>query len=277
MKILTKKLGKTLLGAAIIACMTSCSQTSENARISFDSYSSVSAYSLVESAADFDRPTDVICCDSVSLVLPLTLDKTDVNTVRDVILKEAFGEKAVSVEKAMHNWLDKAAKEQPYKTVMVPNSEICNAVAFNIVRGFVVYLSPKVLVYCVNHETMMPGAANGLSTRKYVNYILNDGGKLLTLKDLFTPEGLAQLPGMIAQQAEKYVEYAGNVSISAIPDDDSFYLSSEDEIVFHYDPMEVGPHSLGDVEIAFYPAELVHQMTPQAVKFFGLEDLLRDF
>ena len=277
MKTLTKKIGTFVLGLTALLSATSCTQTSENARISFDSYSASSTYSMIGSASDFNRPTDVICCDSVSLVLPLTLDKTDVNRVRDLILEEAFGQKAMSVEKAMHTWLDNAAKEHSYKTVMVPYSEISNAVGINVVRGFVVYLSPKVMVYCVNHNTMMPGAANGLSTRKYVNYLLEDGGKILTLQDIFTPEGLAELPSLIASQAEKYIEYAGNVSITETPRDDSFYLSSEDEIVFHYDPMEVGPHSLGDVEIAFYPAELVHQMTPAAIKLFGLEDILRDF
>lgn len=273
---LTKNLLLTIAGAAGLM-MSSCGQSGQNANIAFESFSSSNTYSLVGSAIDFDRQIDVICSDSVSIVLPITLDSTKVNKLREAIVNEAFDQKGMPIEKAIHNWFDSKTSETPYQTVEVPGLDDSQAAqGYNIVRGYVVYLSPRILVYCVNKVSMLPGAAHPMAYDRYINYILDGKGTILTLNDLFTAEGQQQLPAMIADQAEKNIEYAGNVSITELPDENNFYISSEGQIVFCYDPMEVGPYSLGSVNVPFYPTELATVMTPQALKAFRLEDLIAE-
>lgn len=272
------KMMTTAAAAAAAIVLVSCGQTSEDARISFNTYSASSTYSLIGSAGDYNQATDVICTDSVSLVLPITLETAKTQPLRDIILETALGEKATSVEKAMHSWLDAQAKAMAdgnYPTATLPSSEAVNAIGGTTVSGFVVDLDSQKLVYCVTNTSMIAAGANSMTTRRYINFILADGGKVLTLADLFTPAGLAQLPAMINEQAKTNTVYADNdVTITELPDDKGFYLSSEGEIVFSYDPMEVGPHSLGTIEVGFVPAQLVNLMTPEAIKLFGLTDLV---
>ena len=62
-------------------------------------------------------------------------------------------------------------------------------------------------------------------------------------------------------------------TITDLPCDNNFYISSEGEIVFSYQPYEVASYAQGIIDIPFYPYELVSYMTPYAINFFGLTDL----
>ena len=261
-----------VLLCALCVRLTSCSDKDNKNNLVFESFNATYTYSWTGSAADYRHENDRIMCDSASMVLPVILDGNSTAQLRDTILYRAFGQNAATAIEAFEKWSASDAKECGYETK--PDTVMFNdADGFRIVQGHVVNLTVNLMTYCIVTSTYLPDAANGYETMDYINYYLPES-RFIFLKDIFTPEGLEKLPELIAKQAENNSRYAGEVDITSLPENDNFYLSSEGEIVFSYQPMEVGPHSLGNVQVAFLPAELVNYMTAPAVKMFGLSDLV---
>ncbi len=269
-KILSLSLIAVAVGAGV--GLSSCGNSSENAQTAFNEYTKSNSYTLVGSAADFGSDADVTINDSVAIVLPVTLGGHDVQALRDTIMARAFNVGATSIENAINQYMTAASEQYGYKTAAA-NTPADQADGFQRVQGQVVNLTPSLMSYVITTSSYQPGAANGLQTKDYINYSLTEN-KFVTLSDLFTEQGLEQLPVAIAEQAQANPVYADVVAIEDLPQGGNFYLSSEDEIVFSYQPMEVGPHYLGNVQIAFFPAELVKYMTPAAIQLFELQDLV---
>lgn len=264
------------LVAALALVATACSDSSKDATLSFDSYTGSQTSRLEGSAKDFMQDTDVVYFDSVSLVLPITLNDCDVAVLRDTITSYALNVKGKPIRAAIDEFLSATSDAQGYKAVPLSAAQSKGsdlAQGFDIVSGFVVNLTPEILVYCVRNEGYQAGAAHGLTTRRYINYLIKDKGQVITLNTLFTKDGMRALPERIADQAEAMSDVIGATSVSALPADGNFYISSEGEIVFSYQPYEIASYAQGTVDIAFYPYELVDFMTPAAIKLFHLEDL----
>lgn len=241
-----------------------------------ESYTLGNSYALLGSAQDYGQDSDVTMHDSISMILPLMLNGCDASAVCDSILMHAIGRPAQGdVMKACREWLDSTmadmAGESGFEAATIVGG-VSDPSGFNLVQGRIVNMTPAVLTYCISTSSYLPQAANGLETLEYVNYSLSEN-RMILLTDLFTPEGLKQLPQVIAEQAQINPRYRGEVDIETLPEGNNFYLSSEGEIVFSYQPMEVGPHSLGNVQVAFYPEELVGYMTGKAIENYGLQDL----
>lgn len=258
--------------AALPAFMSSCGEKGPKPlKTVFETYGKAHTYVLEGVKSDFVEDDDMSVCDSVALILPVTINDIDTKAFCDTIIWYALGQKDLTAFEAIDKWLEETAAETGYKfhdTNVAPNL----ADGFEFVEGRIVNMTSDLLTYCIANSSMHPGAANGLYTLTYLNYSLKSNS-IVRLSDLFTPEGLKALPEVIARQAEDNPRYAGELNIDSLPEDGNFFLSSEGEIVFSYQPMEVGPHSLGNVQIAFYPAELVDYMTPAAIREFGLTDL----
>lgn len=260
-----------LLAAVAVSCTESAPRT---ATLSFDTYTGSRTYTLQGSAKDFMQDSDVVYFDSVSLILPLKLGTARTSTLRDTITQYALGVHGKPVARSIDTWLHLTAGLQGYKIVEDTRAADADvAQAFDIVSGFIVNLSSEMLVYCVRYETYHAGAAHGLTVRRYINYLLEGEGKVLTMRGLFTPEGMKKLPERIAQQAQAISDQIGSTSVSALPADNNFYISSEGEIVFSYQPYEIGSYAQGTIDIPFYPYELVDYMTPEGIAVFHLEDL----
>lgn len=215
---------------------------------------------------------DIVCRDSVSLVVPMTLAGQDASPLRDSILQRAFGISDLPVHQAMDKWMEENEHESGsgYKTETASATQAPDG--FTRILGYVSYMSSRTIVYTIATDTYAPGAANGYTTADYINYSMANK-EFISLADIFTPAGLKALPKLIQQQALNNPEYDGNVNITALPEAGNFYISSEGEIVFSYYPTEVGPHYLGTVQVAFYPYELMDYLTPRAKIMFNLTDL----
>ena len=271
-------MNKSLLSAAILTAVTAvmtmgCSESGPKPLESrFETYGKSHTYILQGLKSDLGgEDNDMSECDSVSLILPVMLNNSDTKDLCDTILSRALSVKGLDPFDAIDKWLAATAAESGLQTVdTVLRSEITDG--FQIIQGKIVNMTSDLLTYCISNSVMLPGAANGLYTLDYINYSLTEK-RVITLSELFTPDGLKKLPAVIADQAENDSRLAGNVDIESLPESDNFYLSSEGEIVFSYKPMEVGPHSLGNVQVAFLPEELVPYMTPAAIRAFGLSDL----
>lgn len=268
--------------AALISILsaTSCSQTDTpqpepKADICFNIVHADNTYSLIGSAADFYSDSDIVCNDYINLVIPSRIQNNDISALTDSILSLATDTivRSADPQSAVAEWISKTAAQSGYKTqAHAPSKQ--NVDGFDHVNGFVVSLTDNTLVYCINASMYAPHAANGMTTRSYINYMITGGGRMLSLSDLFTPEGLKELPATIAERAADMAQYAGMVDIDDLPQGGNYYISSEGEIVFSYYPMEVGPHVLGTVEIPLYPSEVLDYLTPLAIDIFGLQDLV---
>ncbi|MCH5219944.1 MAG: DUF3298 domain-containing protein [Muribaculaceae bacterium] len=257
---------------AIMSFNCGCASNDNEQRLTvFETYTKSKVYEMTDSGHNLGAQTDITVCDSLALIMPVTLYGRQADMLVDSILSRALDIKGKSVNEAVESWVSPVVTETELPVKEVQLSPLM-AEGFQIVNGTIVNFTPQLLVYCIGTSTYYPGAANGLETLDYINYSLTDN-KILSLSDLFTENGLSELPKLIAEQASTMPAYKDEVDITQLPANDNFFLSSEGEIVFCYQPMEVGPHSLGSVMVAFYPYELVSYLTPYAINFFDLHDI----
>lgn len=270
-----KSLHLSILTAAAIALgAASCSQSADNATIAFDTYQGSATYRLEGTAEEFGDENDIIYADSVSLILPLTLNNCDIEALRDTITSYALGVKGKSIAHAINTWLQTMADNHGYKAVPTTAADNVDvAEGYDFVSGYVSNLTTDLLVYCVRTDSYEPRAAHGITVRRYINFKLDGKGEVITLDRIFTPQGLAKLPARIAEQAEAMSDIIGVTAVSELPADGNFFISSEDEIVFAYQPYEIASFAQGSINIPFYAYELIDFMSDEGIALFGLEDL----
>jgi hypothetical protein len=210
----------------------------------------------------------------VSLTLPLKLYDCDVATLRDSITSYALGVKGKPIAHAINMWLKESADNQEFKAVPTTTNDNTDiAQGYDFITGYVAHLTTELLVYCVRTESYEPGAAHGITLRRYINFLLEGKGEVITLDRIFTPKGLAKLPARIAEQAEAMSDIIGVTAVSELPADGNFYISSEGEIVFSYQPYEIASFAQGTINIPFYAYELIDYMSDEGIALFNLEDL----
>lgn len=231
-----------------------------------------SADSLVEMGLE----SDALYSDSVSLIMPKSLRGCDVTELRDSIVSIALQIKGVPVEKAVCQWIDTMGMRQDFSPEKISDTWNDQKDAVDIASAFVVNLTPRVLVYCITNDGYFRGAAHGSSNRRYINFDMAGKGSIITLERLFTAEGLKKLPALIAARAESMSDNIGATTITELPENGNFFLSSEDEIVFSYQPYEVASYAQGFIEIPFYAYELFDEMTPYAIDYFGLQNFVTE-
>ncbi len=271
-----KRYHLSLLAAAglMLGLASSCSQSSDNATIAFDTYQGSMTYRLDGSAEQLMQDSDLIYADSVSLTLPLKIYDCDIATLRDSITSYALGVKGKPIAHAINIWLRETADSQGFKAVEIPESGNIDVIqGYDFVTGYVANLTTDMLVYCVRTESYEAGAAHGIGMRRYINFSLEGKGTVITLDKIFTPQGLRKLPERIAEQAEAMSDMIGPTTVGDLPADGNFYISSEGEIVFAYQPYEVASYAQGPINIPFYSYELIDYMTDEGIALFHLEDL----
>ncbi|MGM9864760.1 MAG: RsiV family protein [Muribaculaceae bacterium] len=243
-----------------------CSSAPGN--ISFDTFKTSAVYQLYGSARALQHSTDATYSQTVAIVVPTAIGTADLTELNDSIMSLAFNSKGQSFNDAAAAWCRAAIKETGYP-VIPSDVPLADATGFDAVSGMVTNLLPDLMVYCVNSSYYTVGAAHGMSVNYYLNYSIKEG-KLLSLKKMFTAEGLRKLPALIAGNAKENEAVFGPTDIKSLPDRDNFYISDRGEIVFAYQPYEVAPYAQGQINVAFYPYELEQYLTPEAKSALGL-------
>lgn len=262
------------IAAAAVVLFCRCAGTSsyEDKTISFSQLTVSRSYSLEDSATDFQSDKDLTLLDSASMLIPDVVCNKDVRALQDSIFSIAFDSIGADHRKIALDYFDKTASELNYKAIESSDDSIsivaCDG--FTVISGTVNSLTPEMLVYCVTCDSYMPRAAHGISTRRYVNYSIG-AGKVITLTDIFTPEGLKELPGTIADRARDLSAVFGPTEVTAIPAGGNFYISTSGEIVFVYQQYEVASFAQGIISVPFYPYELSSFMTAGGLRMFGLD------
>lgn len=269
-----KCFSRLAVASAIVAMVCSCSQSSDDASMAFESYSVSKCYRLAGSDEVFLQDLDITYADSVSLILPLRLNGCDVQAVRDTITAYALGVTGKPILSSVNEFMTNSASQLGFEAELLdkPGAALL-APSYDFISGFVLTLTPDLMVYCIRTESQRAGAAHGMTTHRYINYLLHGRGQVLALDYIFTPEGLAELPERIAEQALSLSDIIGPTSVDALPANDNFYISADSEIVFSYQPYEIASYAQGTIDIPFYLYELSDLMTPAALQLFALSDL----
>lgn len=258
-------MGALLLGGC------SLSQNDES-EVRFTHMQAEASYRLVGSGADylFADSTDLSFGSKVEFVMPEILLGKDARELRDTIMMLAFDRKGDDVARIMREILPERASEIGYELAdtVLPDSVVTKLPNFlsrydgvSSVTGEVQTLNSKILSYAVTNSGYTPGAAHGMYATYYVNYDMTEG-RIVTLDDLFTPEGIESLVTSIRNEAHEMRDVIGPTDIDALPSKGNFYLTSDNSIVFAYPPYEVASYAQGEVKIPIPAYLLSTGLTP---------------
>ena len=266
-----------LISSTLILSVGSCTtqHVQDDQSITFSNIKITKSYSLNGSAKSFAADNDLIFTDSVSILIPSNIGNVDIKPLQDSILKIAFDTIGDNHTALIDKYLVDKISDFGFETTECEiSSHPYISDGFEIITGMIVNLSPDILVYCVSNESMMPRAAHGMTVKNYINFI-PDNGKILSLNDIFTPDGLTELPDIIAKRAAEQIAILGPTEVNKLPENGNFYISPSAEIVFVYQPYEIASFAQGIIEISFYPYELVSYMTSYATHYFRLTDMVQ--
>lgn len=272
-----KRLYRNAFVPAIAALiLTACSSQSvdTNNAIAFSRLSDNRSVVYEGSAEAYFSDKDINEFDTVSLVLPTVIGTHDIRPLQDSIFMAAFDTTGVEHHALIDGFFDKVSDLGQYKARIVKSDSLSlqTADGYNSVNGIVISLTGRFLVYCVTKDYYEPRAAHGASLKKYINYNIITG-RFITLADIFTANGMKELPALIAERANSIRSSIGPTDITSLPSGGNFYISPDEEIVFVYQEYEVASYAQGIISISFSPYELTKYMTPEAIDLFGLQGL----
>lgn len=262
-----------VLSAAVSSCNIapdgkesgkSADAVEEDTRVAFTTINENAVYALSDSVVFGAK--DGVFSAQASLLIPTYVSGSDINTLRTAITQAAFGiQSAESPEKVLRAYINTKADSLGYavRALDADTVDPASAQGFINIYGNVASMSPRILSYAVTEYFYPPLAANGSTTLSYVNYDFATG-RVLSLDDIFTPDGIKALPTLIAGRVRTSCPDA---NVTALPSDGSYYVDYEGRIVFVYQQGEVCYRAAGAVTAAFYPQELSEYMTATGKSF----------
>lgn len=267
---------KTFILAALAASVVGCSKPQEvpdySHTIEFTTVTGRKVFILEDTAREFGHDSDIAFRDSATLILPERLFDLDVSNLRDTIMAIAFDTISSDPRQAMLAYFESSTGELGYSFVEADSLVNENDIdGFNLIQADVYSMTTQRLTYKITQYTYYPGAAHGMYRGSFITYDLTRGD-IITLNELFTPEGLEELPAIISRRAQKLARQIGPTDISALPANGDFYISIDDEIVFVYQPYEVASYAQGIIYVPFYPYDLTDLFTARGKALFNLQD-----
>lgn len=252
---------------------SSCSKDSpeDNTTLAFAAISGGAAYRMDNSARDYDRDSDMVFYDTASIVMPTVIYNQDITALQEAILKAAFDTVCTDHVEAMRSTFGKVAAESGYQLTQVVDKpdELYAADGYNLVTGDVFSMTADLLTYRVYNECIPAAGANGMHTFRFITYSIVNS-RLVDLAYIFTPEGLKELPGIIASKARTMAASIGETDIKSLPSNGNFFISLDGTIAFVYQPYEVASGAQGLIAIPFYPHQLTEYMTAEGLALFHL-------
>ena len=273
-----KTTNASLLAIGILAAAAAgCSQKNDST-ISFDRMSVEQSYRLENSATDYDVNSDMTFGCKADLLLPTDIFGNDATALRDSILALAFGydneegEATVDLSGSPAEIASRALRRFAEETGYTPVDTVIPADSLSVgfvsrfdgftgVDGYIQTLTPDILSYGVTSSTYIPRAAHGMYSIFYLNYYI-DRNEIVTLDKLFTPEGLEELPAIIRRTAQVMQPMIGTTDVTALPSRNNFYISSDYQLVFCYQPYEVASYAQGEIRIPVEAYLVGQYLTP---------------
>lgn len=270
------KLFKTTIPAALVALTViaaeSCSGGAGKGTIEFETRADSVGYLVPDYYGD-----SVYSASRYSVVWPEKIGEQDFNALRDSLTALTFGVKSESFDAAAKAFMERGLNDlmNPEDSVAPKYETVGFETAFNaprnnlqLIRSDVNLLTPDVLVVGVLTETYYFGAAHGMQTKRFLNYSIKRH-ELMTPENTFKPGSEKEILSLITEAAKKKYPAEGTLFADPITKFANFEVT-EDDIVFVYQPYDVGPYSSGIIEIPVSQYDLYRFLTPEAVATLGL-------
>lgn len=258
---------------AMVCAVESCSGPRSNSDIEFATMADSVGYKLNEFAMDSSL---IYCAARYNVVWPEKIEQQDLNVLSDSLMSLTFGYKADDVNQAAKDFLCSGLDEMrtegdtTFTFTEVPFPEAYAAPFNNVatVNSEVSLLTTNLLVVDVTSYTYYYGAAHGMQTRRFLNYSLVKH-QLLTPANTFKADSSKAILDLINREARAKYPGEGVLFAEPIVQYSNFQITN-DEIVFVYQPYEVGPYSSGIIQVPISKYDLYNFLTPEAIATLNL-------
>jgi len=211
---------------------------------------------------------------STSLMWPEKLGDSRLATLQDSIIAGMFpGVKSGrGVDGAIRHFISDPSVVEfgDFKAVDSLQSGMAAEMAWYVdITGKFIELNEQVATYQIT-STSYAGGAHPNSSTRYFSYDLGRG-RVFTVANMFKPGSEAKLLEAIkealAYQLGTTVDGLGNAGIfvDQLSDIGNPYLT-EDAVVFHYNPYEIAPYSMGPVDVTIWSTEIEQYLTPEVIE-----------
>ena len=245
----------------------------------YEEFKTASADYLCEGDTTFGKDVKVYTTASIAVQWPRRFGNADVKALQDTLIAHTFATPKASIDSCIVDFISKPIGygESVLRRVdQAPAPAADVRVLSNNITVKSVGFCEKYVVFKVEHDQYTGGAHSNYFA-SYVNYDLKNK-RVLTYANIFRQgSDDALLP--ILQEALKqnyYTESLDEVAQkSGIFVDDLFvshevYLTGE-EIVFFYNPYDIGPWAIGTVEIPVTVSALTEYLSDYGKALYDLE------
>lgn len=279
-----KPLLKTLVIIAAAATAASCSGPSGNSRsVKVESFvidetikTASQCYAFADQTLDMNGYASI----SASVMWPDKLGDSQLRALQDTIMARAFATtpRGQGIDSAMKKFVSspEAFEFQDAKWTVVdslPSNEAAERAWYIDVTARVAYLDEGMVTYQISNSSYMGGAHPNTVTDMFTYDLKN--GKVLDSKNMFVPGSEARLLEFVKQQLADDL----NTTVDKLSETGIFteqmtglgqpYLNG-DAVVFHYNPYEIAPYSMGAFNIGVWASSIKDYLTPD-VKALTIE------
>lgn len=207
---------------------------------------------------------------------PVELGKSDLIALQDTIINALGTKSPYSVDQAMSVYvnnmdligLDANVQATPVDSIPPMTDEINSYDIETTIK--VTELNEQTVTYQIYNYSFTGGAHPNWSYAPFTYDLLS--GKVLTFDSLFKPGSEEALLPLIEEALANQLGVSspaklGNAGVFT----DQMFVShsvfiSDGQIVFHYNPYDIGPYSMGQVDVALAPFVIENLLTPEAKK-----------
>ena len=209
-----------------------------------------------------------------SIQWPEKLGGNNLGVLRDSLLSYAYGDTVSSsiLDAVKHFLSDTSIIEGATSVVAVDSLPSDSMTYFNSATASVLDLDEEMVTYRVVCSSYL-GGAHPMTTIVPFTYDFNTS-KVLNADNIFLPGVSADsiMPVIVEALARQY-----SVPVGAL-EREGFFMSNltypgrpyiaNNILFFHFDPYEIGPYSLGAIDVAVYPYELEAYLRPEIKSLF---------
>jgi len=263
-----KKILTILSVAGSMAILASCSKSGDvsNFEIRETLKSASKSYELKQP----DGSTAYLTV-STTMIWPEKFGDADLTALRDSLLGIYNVKDGHNIDEAMIDFIDNTSmieSANAKEIASVPQST-AGTYSYDIQLNTRIIEQTKTLVTYETTAYSYTGGAHPNSASRPFTYDLSSG-KIIDKAWIFG-NNEATNTALLALIKESLMSRLGQQEYNEIYSDDTFPINvsnsvyiSEGNIVFHYNPYEIGPYSLGSIDIEVVPFQVEKYLTPEA-------------
>lgn len=218
-----------------------------------------------------------------TLQWPRQLGNADVKCLQDTLLARCFGSDTIAVDEAMRRFVAEPVTMDDDAELQAVDSVPTNLAVARVLEQMIdvraMSLNSRYATFEVYHY-MYGGGAHPVYSSSFVNYDVQRG-KVLGIGDIVMPDKTDDLATLIKSSlrerfgvtTDKQLQDKSGINVEAIDyalQSPTFYLEGCN-VVFYFNPYEIGPWAIGAVEVPVPVYALDGIMLPEVGKLLGCQ------